>query len=391
MRDCASAHYIGHENMRRYYFDNAATSFPKAPGLGEKLCEYVEKYAANTGRSTSKIANVNYEFLIALREKIADVYNYPHPQCVIFTNNLTEGMNMLINGLLDKGDHVIVSGFEHNAVMRPLFQRNINFSCINSSQDGFSIWDDADSLVRNNTKALIINAACNITGICIDLKKASDFAKKHKLYLIIDSAQASPYVDIDMTALDASAISFTGHKGFLGPEGSAGFIVKADIAKSMKPLITGGTGSFSDDFKQPEILPDKFSAGTQNTLSLYGFYHSLCYVLDNKESLYNNMVENLKMLFDGVCDIKKLRIISPNPHIYPTAIISIASDDVDVADLAFYISDKYDIECRVGLHCSVLSCKNLGVYPSGVLRLSTGPFLKKSDIQRVVKAINSYF
>ena len=184
--------------MNRIYLDNAATSFPKAPGLGKALAEYIENGVVNPNRTESALSYRAFDVSYALREHISSLYNYPHPECIAFTRNITEALNWLIKGLLEKQDHVIVSSNEHNAVMRPLRQMGIDYSTIPSSSHGFNDYSSLPSLIKPNTRAIIINAAGNVSGAIQDLETPAEYAKNHNLLFIIDSAQASPFVEIDM-------------------------------------------------------------------------------------------------------------------------------------------------------------------------------------------------
>ena len=156
--------------MNRIYLDNAATSFPKAPGLGKALAEYIENGVVNPNRTESALSYRAFDVSYALREHISSLYNYPHPECIAFTRNITEALNWLIKGLLEKQDHVIVSSNEHNAVMRPLRQMGIDYSIIPSSSHGFNDYSSLPSLIKPNTRAIIINAAGNVSGAIQDLE-----------------------------------------------------------------------------------------------------------------------------------------------------------------------------------------------------------------------------
>lgn len=142
---------------KRIYLDNAATTFPKAPGMGKAVADYIEHDCVNINRTESPFAMKSFDFLFSLREDLCRLYNYSHPECVIFTKNITESLNWLIKGLLCRSDHVIVTSLEHNAVMRPLVQMEIPFSRIPCDPSGFCSAEDAEKLVRPDTRAMIIN------------------------------------------------------------------------------------------------------------------------------------------------------------------------------------------------------------------------------------------
>lgn len=366
--------------MNRIYLDNAATSFPKAPGLGKALAEYIENGVVNPNRTESALSYRAFDVSYALREHISSLYNYPHPECIAFTRNITEALNWLIKGLLERQDHVIVSSNEHNAVMRPLRQMGIDYSIIPSSSHGFNDYSSLPSLIKPNTRAIIINAAGNVSGAIQDLETPAEYAKNHNLLFIIDSAQASPFVEIDMEKLNASAVAFTGHKGLLGPQGIGGAIIRKELALSIAPLISGGTGSRSDSEDVPDLLPDRLNPGTDNMPGIIGLEHSLSYISKNMSSLYDNEREMTKMLIEGLYKINGIILFGAGLEENRTNVVSIETEGIDEAEVSALLLERGGIETRVGLHCSPSSHKTLGTFPRGTLRFSPGPFTTKDEI-----------
>ena len=366
--------------MNRIYLDNAATSFPKAPGLGKALAEYIENGVVNPNRTESALSYRAFDVSYALREHISSLYNYPHPECIAFTRNITEALNWLIKGLLGRQDHVIVSSNEHNAVMRPLRQMGIDYSIIPSSSHGFNDYSSLPSLIKPNTRAIIINAAGNVSGAIQDLETPAEYAKNHNLLFIIDSAQASPFVEIDMEKLNASAVAFTGHKGLLGPQGIGGAIIRKELALSIAPLISGGTGSRSDSEDVPDLLPDRLNPGTDNMPGIIGLEHSLSYISKNLSSLYDNEREMTKMLIEGLYKINGIILFGAGLEENRTNVVSIETEGIDEAEVSALLLERGGIETRVGLHCSPSSHKTLGTFPRGTLRFSPGPFTTKDEI-----------
>ena len=366
--------------MNRIYLDNAATSFPKAPGLGKALAEYIENGVVNPNRTESALSYRAFDVSYALREHISSLYNYPHPECIAFTRNITEALNWLIKGLLERQDHVIVSSNEHNAVMRPLRQMGVDYSIIPSSSHGFNDYSSLPSLIKPNTRAIIINAAGNVSGSIQDLETPAEYAKNHNLLFIIDSAQASPFVEIDMEKLNASAVAFTGHKGLLGPQGIGGAIIRKELALSISPLISGGTGSRSDSEDVPDLLPDRLNPGTDNMPGIIGLEHSLSYISKNLSSLYDNEREMTKILIEGLYKINGIILFGAGLEENRTNVVSIETEGIDEAEVSALLLERGGIETRVGLHCSPSSHKTLGTFPRGTLRFSPGPFTTKDEI-----------
>lgn len=366
--------------MKRIYLDNGATSFPKAPGLGRVMMEYIESGVINPNRTESSLSYKAFDISFSLREKLSSLFNYPYPECIAFTRNVTEALNWLIKGLLKTGDHVIVSGSEHNAVMRPINQMGIKHSVIPSSSHGFNDYSTLPSLIRPETRAIIINAAGNVSGAVQNLEIPAEIAKKHNLLFFIDAAQASPYVKIDMEALNASAVAFTGHKALLGPQGIGGMIIRKELALAISPLISGGTGSRSDSEEVPSLLPDRLNPGTENMPGIVGLEHSLSFIEENYSSLKETEEERTRELMEGLSKIKGIHLFGAGIDERRTNVVSIETEGIDEAEVSALLLERGGIETRVGLHCSPSSHRTLGTFPRGTLRFSPGPFTTKDEI-----------
>lgn len=369
--------------MNRIYLDNAATSFPKAPGLGDAMSKWISECCVNTNRTESPLSSSAFDFLCGLRENLCRIYGFSHPECIIFTKNVTEALNWLIKGLFSPDDHVIVSSMEHNAVMRPLVQEGIAFDRIPVDKFGYCIAEKAEVLFKPNTKALILSVCSNVFGNIQNVAELSRIAHKHGALVILDTAQASPIIDINMEKLGIDALAFTGHKGFMGPQGTGGFLLRKDLALTIPPLISGGTGSMSDSEEIPSPLPDRLTAGTENLVGLYGLAHSVNWVSDNIALLREKLSENTVLMYKGLESVTQLRIVGPTCEMPRTDVISVTCETSDIADIAAYLAQN-GVETRVGMHCSPSSHKAMGTFPSGTLRFSPGCFTTAQEIAKTI-------
>ena len=367
--------------MKRIYLDNASTSFPKVPETAEAIAKYITEGCINLYRTESREAENGFDILFSLRQMLSALFAYPHPECIAFTRNITEAMNWIIKGIFHKGDHVIVSSNEHNAVMRPLVQTGLEFSRIPSDKCGFNDYSSLENLIGSNTKAIILNAGGNVSGALQDLTIPAEIARKHNLLFIVDTAQASPYMDINMEELGIAALGFTGHKGFLGPEGTGGMILRRDIAKTISPLIAGGTGSESDSEDIPHTLPERLTPGTENLPGLAGLEHSMKWTLARKKEICDHIRKMTELLYEEILSIKDLKTVGAPIESSRTGILSITSDKKDIAEIAALLLERGNIETRVGLHCAPSAHKSLGTFPTGTLRFSPGPFTTKDEIE----------
>lgn len=373
--------------MHRIYLDNAATSWPKAPGVGNAVKEFIENGVVNPNRTESALSYSLFDTIYTLRLMICNLYSYNHPEAVCFTQNVTEAVNFVIKGLLGKGDHVIISSTEHNAVMRPLVQCGIEFSLIPCDRKGYSDYSSLENLVRKNTKAVIVSAASNVSGAVQSLEELAYFTKKHGLMFFVDAAQSSPFVSLDMEKYNLSGICFTCHKSFLGPEGVGGVLLRRDIAEIIPPLVAGGTGSESDSIEIPRSLPDRLNAGTENLPGLVGTKAALEYTLENMEKLRENTEKMTHLLMEGIMRIPSLSIVGAGPGERRTSVVSVISSKHDIALVSSLLLERENIETRVGLHCAPMAHKALHTFPTGTLRFSPGPFTTREEIETTLKTL----
>ena len=373
--------------MKRIYMDNAATSFPKAPGIFETIKSFLEKDCVNLNRTNSGDAFNVFDRIYTLRCRIAELLGLSTPESVCFSSGITESLNQIIKGLFSPDDHVLVSSCEHNSVMRPLSQSGIPFDRIPCDMQGYILTDRIEDLIRPDTKAMIICAAGNVSGAVQDIETIAEIAYRNRILLFLDSAQALPNVDIDMEKLHIAGVAFTGHKGLLGPEGTGGLALRKDIALAIDPLISGGTGSQSDTEEIPTTLPDRLEAGTQNIGGLLALAESVKFITENKDTLLANERKMTDLLYEGLSSINGIKIVGAPLSRPRTSVISVTSDRKDIAEISALLSERYNIDTRVGMHCSPSSHKSLGTFPTGTLRFSPGVFTTEDEVNATLRAL----
>ena len=224
----------------RIYFDQASTSFPKAPGVAKAMYAYLTSLGTNVNRGCYEDAYAAEETVFNTRKLLAQLFHFPLTKNVILTGNITQSLNMLLKGLLRPGDHVLVSSMEHNAVMRPLVQLSrdgISFDRIPCRRDGTMILEQAEAMIRPSTKAIITLHASNVCGTHMPLAELGDICHRHHLFFLADTAQTAGIFPLDMEQLHIDGLAFTGHKGLRGPQGTGGFLISGQLADQMEPLI----------------------------------------------------------------------------------------------------------------------------------------------------------
>ncbi len=373
------------------YLDNGATSYPKAPGVGEAMLDYVNNVGANVNRSTYATASTAAMILLDTREQLCRLFNFDDPTHVIFTPGMTAGLNMLLKGYLKSGDHVIVSSMEHNAMMRPLVQLEkdgVEFSRLPADRDGIARAEDIIPLIRPNTKLVAVMHASNVCGSLLPVKELGAICKERNIPFILDAAQTAGHYPIDFKELGLSALCAPGHKGLLGPQGIGVMLIDPEFAKSVEPLIAGGTGSASDSEELPPYMPDRFESGTMNIPGVYGLNAALAYILDKGVDHFRSHEEKLTQRFlDGLKDIP-VRLAGTQDMAKRVGVIAVDFVNHDNAEAAFALEQR-GILTRCGLHCAPSAHKTLGTFPQGVVRFSLGYASTEEDVDGALEAIRS--
>lgn len=378
--------------MNYIYLDNASTTFPKAPDVASAMADYITNYGININRGSYALAYDVEDIIYTTRQRLNTLFNGHDPSHVIFTQNVTMSLNMVIKGLLKAGDHVLVSSMEHNAVMRPLTQlldKGITFDTIPCDSTGSIQMDSIEPLIRPNTVALIINHASNVCGTIQTLKSIGPICKAHNLHFIVDAAQTAGVIPIDVKACHIDALCFTGHKGLLGPQGIGGIILTKEMAQNLTPLIAGGTGSFSHLETLPTHMPDAFESGTLNLPGIIGLNEGLAYIeSQGMENIHNHELVLTQAFLEGLQSIDGINIIGKQNIQDRTAVVSITVDGMDAASIAYELESTYHIMTRVGLHCAPRAHQTLGTYPEGTVRFSFGYANTHKDVESALSALH---
>ena len=378
--------------MDYIYLDNASTSFPKAPTVATAMSDYITNRGININRGSYALAYDVEDIIYTTRQRLNTLFNGHDPSHVIFTQNVTMSLNMVIKGLLKAGDHVLVSSMEHNAVMRPLTQlldKGITFDTIPCDSTGFIQMDSIEPLIRPNTVALIINHASNVCGTIQPLESIGPICKAHNLQFIVDAAQTAGVIPIDVKACHIDALCFTGHKGLLGPQGIGGIILTKEMAQNLTPLIAGGTGSFSHLETMPTHMPDAFEAGTLNLPGIIGLNEGLAYIeSQGMENIHNHELALTQSFLEGLQSIDGINIVGKQNIQDRTAVVSITIDGMDPASIAYELESNYHIMTRVGLHCAPRAHQTLETYPEGTVRFSFGYANTHKDVETALSALH---
>lgn len=375
------------------YMDNAATSRQKPDCVIQEMERFFRENNCNPGRGGYELSLEAGREVLRAREVVAAFFNVPKSDQVIFTPNVTHALNVALKGLLKPHDHVLISGWEHNAVVRPLTAlaqtRGITFTILPTGEEGNFEPASVLEAVKPQTKIIVMTHASNVTGRILPVEEVAIIAQKLGLYFVVDCAQTAGCLPLDFQSLGASVLAFTGHKHLLGPMGIGGFCVEREVARKMRPLVEGGTGSTSHQEYQPEFLPDKFESGTQNTLGIVGLRAALEYLASIGVAKVREKERELTgRLLEGLLRLPGVQVYGPKDPFKQTGTVSINIAGVDNAELSHVLDQQYGIMARPGLHCSPVAHRTIGTFPEGTLRLSLGHYTTKEDIEYVLHSLS---
>ncbi|MDD5343895.1 MAG: aminotransferase class V-fold PLP-dependent enzyme [Smithella sp.] len=373
------------------YFDNAATSWPKPPEVNAAMQRYMRKIGANPGRSGHRLSLEAARIVYDTREKLTLLFNVSDPLRIVLTKNATEALNIAIFGFLKPGDHVITSSMEHNSVMRPLRAmeaKGVNLTVIPCDKAGLIDPAQISTSIKNNTKAIFITHASNVTGAIMPVFDIGRIAREHGLVFCVDAAQTAGSCFIDVEKMNIDLLAFTGHKSLFGPSGTGGLYIREGLEKRIKPILVGGTGSRSEVEEQPDFMPDRYEAGTPNTVGIAGLQAGVDFVLSEGIDQIKSKEESLvKMFIEGIKDLPEVIIYGQTFTEGRIPVVSFNIAGIDPAAIALELDERYKIMSRSGLHCAPSAHKSIGTYPMGTVRFSFSYFNTEDQVVKAVEAL----
>lgn len=375
--------------MEKIYFDNGSTSWPKAPKVAEAMADLLTHGAFNINRGNYEGAYEVEATVLDTREQLARLFHAKDSRSVIFTPGITYSLNYFIKGFLQSGDHVLVSGMEHNAVMRPLKQMEaigVTYDVVRTEVDGTIQPEDVERAIKNNTKAIIMLHASNVCGTIVPIKAIGEICRRHHLFFVVDTAQSAGTIPVNMQECNIDFLAFTGHKGLLGPQGIGGFLISEELNDQMKPYIAGGTGSQSDVLQMPESLPDKYESGTMNLPGIIGLHAALSYIEETGiKTIHRKKLELTQYFLENVKEFSNIRIVGKEGMKDRVAVVSLDFVQEDNAVIAFELEQNYGIMTRVGLHCAPIAHRTLHTYPQGTVRFAFSASNTRGEIDQCIE------
>lgn len=376
--------------------DNAATSFPKPPGVLEAMAHYAADLGASAGRGAYREAVETGAIIAECRRRLARLFNAPSPDQFVFALNCTDGLNLAIKGLFDgeRRGHVICSDIDHNSVLRPLNALADRgwVSITRLPIDPSSGLVDVEAIrraIRPDTRLIVITQASNVIGTVQPVREVGRIAREHGITYLVDAAQAAGHMPIDVQADMVDLLAAPGHKGLLGPLGTGFLYIRPGVEKLLRTTREGGTGSVSEHDRQPDFMPDRFEAGSHNAIGIAGLCESLGWILQQTVEKLAAHERRLTEAFLGeLRDMDGVRLYGPRSAQMRGSVFSVAIDGYSPAELAAVLEMEFGILTRPGIHCAPLVHRAMGTLENGgTTRFSFGPFITVEDVRFAADAL----
>lgn len=372
------------------YFDNAATTAVKPAGVGQAVAKVLTSGEyGNPGRDASKYSLNSGLLVQQTREKVARLFHVPSSDNVMFTNNATDSLNVVLKGLLHAGDHVITTDYEHNSVLRPLAQlkqQGVQVSYLPfAPETGQLQIKQLSQMLTPATKAVVCTHASNVTGYVLPLAAISQFCQEQGLWLIVDAAQTAGFLDIDVQQQGIDALCFTGHKSLYGPQGIGGICLKTDLP--ITPLKSGGTGVDSFNPAMPAELPTRLEAGTLNVPGIAGLGAGIDYLTQTGlQPLRKHVLTLVDQLLTGLAQYPEITIYTPKTAM-KTGAVAFNVGTINSAEVGQWLWDTAQIATRTGAHCAPRVLIGYGVKQQGIVRISLSSFNTAEQVATFLTAI----
>jgi cysteine desulfurase family protein len=354
---------------------------------------YQQEIGGSPGRSGHRLSIEAGRVVHEAREVLARLFNIHDPLQIVLTQNATEALNIALIGLLKPGDHVVTTGMEHNAVMRPLrflASRGVDLSVVPTSNRGELDPDDMRAAFRTNTRVVVMTHATNVTGTIMPVKEVGAMTRERgDIVLCVDAAQTAGALPIDVAAMSIDLLAFTGHKSLYGPQGTGGLYIRKGLDEKIAPLMRGGTGSRSEFEEQPDFMPDKFECGTPNTVGLAGLAAGAAFILERGvETVAAKELALTRRFLNHLQEFgRNVTVYGPPASQERIPLISFNLRDITPSDAALYFDEQWGIMCRPGLHCAPAAHRTIGTFPRGTVRFSFGLFNTEEHVELAAKAL----
>ncbi|HOV85756.1 MAG TPA: aminotransferase class V-fold PLP-dependent enzyme [Syntrophobacteraceae bacterium] len=371
------------------YLDNAATTFPKPPAVYAAVQHAMAEVGANPGRASHRRAREALAMVSDTRRRTAEILGIPDPDRVAFTKSATESINVVLKGWLRPGDKVLTSGLEHNSVVRPLARLEtlgVRTEIIPCSRRGELDLEGFARALEGGLRLVVLTHASNVNGALLPIPRIARMCRESGVPLFLDAAQTAGVQPISAGEWDLGMLACSGHKGLLGPAGVGVLYVREDL--DVLPLVEGGTGSRSEDPRQPGFCPDRYESGTLNFPGIAGLGAGIRYLLEEGlETVLNHELKLAAEIEDGLSELNGVEVLRPS--VRGTGVVSFTVEGMSPDEVAFLLDKAFDIAVRSGLHCAPQAHRTLGTFPSGTVRVSPGHMNTPEQIDSFLRSVHT--
>lgn len=367
------------------YLDNAATSFLKPPSVSYAVMRAMQT-ASSPGRGAYRTAMRAADLVLDCREEAAALFHMDDPSRVVLTGSATHGLNLAIRSLARPGMRVLVSGFEHNAVMRPLRALGADVCVAGRTLfDADLVFNEFQKKIED-AKLVVCTHVSNVFGFILPIERIAALCRSRGVPLIVDASQSAGVLDFDFPALGAAFAAMPGHKALYGPQGT-GLLL---CAQEGSPLLFGGSGADSASPFMPQQLPERLEAGTCNVPGAAGLCAGLRFVREKTtEKLLSHERSLLRLARERLADAKGVRVFAGAEE-QQTGILSLLFENTD-CESAARLLDEEEIAVRSGLHCAPAAHESAGTFRTGTLRMSFSAFVGEKEVEKACDVIRSIF
>lgn len=370
------------------YFDSAATSVYKPEQVEQAVCRAFHTIG-NAGRGAHAPTLEASRVLYRTRAKLARLFHAENASRIAFTANVTQALNIAIDGLVQAGDHVVTTVCEHNSVLRPLYKKQENgvfLTIVQADKNGVIDPQKIQDAMRENTRAIVMHHASNVTGNVAPIQTIADIAHRAGALLVVDAAQTAGAIPIDVQKMGIDVLCFTGHKSLLGPQGTGGMYVREGL--SIPSLLVGGSGVHSFDKHQPTDMPTALEAGTANGHGIAGLEAAVDFLLETGvETIHAREDALMRRFLSGIRPIANVKIYGDMDAPLRAPIVTLNLGTADAAMVSDVLWEEYEICVRAGAHCAPLMHEHFGTTEQGAVRFSFSYSNTEAEVDRAIQAV----
>lgn len=373
------------------YLDNAATTWPKPESVYRAVETVLRECGGSPGRGTHSKSLAAEKIISEARLLCAKLFHAPSPECICFTSNTTEALNLAIKGVLCSGDHALISGMEHNSVSRPLNKlKNYGIDVtkvVTVPETGIDL-DILEKSFRGDTRLVICGHVSNVTGTINPIREIGRMCRDRGILFLVDAAQSAGMLKIDVEEDNIDLLAFPGHKGLFGPQGTGGLFIRDGLL--LETLKEGGTGTQSERYVQPVNKPERYESGTMNLPGIAGLAEGIKYILsEGQENIAKKEALLTDRLLEGLSQIDGVKVWGPVAGEPRGSVVSITLENISPEEASIILDSSFGIAVRAGLHCARDAHEALGtIDKGGTLRISPGCFNTADDVERLIEAVD---